>query len=85
MVVLDKPHCDIGPMGMKHHRICCIKIGLRGARMRKTSVLAVVKEGEVRLQEPSVHVAVYPHHALFAAIAIGNQRAMKGKTAWGIR
>ena len=38
-----------GAMGMKHHRICCIKIGLRGARMRKTSMLAVVKEGEGKL------------------------------------
>ena len=37
-----------GAMGMKHHRICCIKIGLRGARMRKTSVLAVVKGGGKR-------------------------------------
>jgi len=48
VVVLDKPHCDVEPMGMKHHRICCIKIGLRGARMRKTSMLAVVKEGVKR-------------------------------------
>ncbi|MFC2516860.1 MAG: hypothetical protein ACFNVO_07820, partial [Prevotella sp.] len=72
-------------MGKKHHRICCIKIGLRGARMRKTSMLAVVKEGEGRLQEPSALIAVYPHHALFAAIAIGNQRARMGKMAWGIR
>ena len=45
--------------------------------MRKTSMLAVVKEGEGRLQEPSALIAVYPHHALFAAIAIGNQRVKR--------
>ena len=48
-------------------------------------MLAVVKEGEGRLQEPSALIAVCPHHALFAAIAIGNQRERKGKTAWRIR
>ena len=45
--------------------------------MRKTSMLAVVKEGEGRLQEPSALIAVCPHHALFAAIAIGNQRVKR--------
>ena len=39
-------------MGMKHHSICCIKIGLRGASMRKTSLLAVVKEGKEGCTNP---------------------------------
>ena len=42
-------------------------------------MLAVVKEGEGRLQEPSALIAGCPHHAPFVEIVIGGQWSRKGK------
>ena len=71
-------------MGMKHHRIYCIKIGLRGAKVCETCILEVVNGAMRAAKTTSPCCCLSP----ICPVCSNRNRETKGrmgKTTWGIR